>query len=210
MKLFPVATIALTTILSLFSAQKGMSQFNDTPAPEPEVPEGHQVATVGAGCFWCVEAVFSRIDGIHSSTSGYTGGHVENPTYQDILTKKSGHVEAVQVVFDPKKITYTEVLDWFWKLHDPTQVDGQGNDIGPQYRTEIFYHSEDQKTQAIASKELAQEQFEKPIATAITKAEIFYPAEIGHQEYYKLNGNVNPYCKVVIAPKLKKLNLEDK
>ncbi len=187
-----------------------MSQFDSTPAPMPEIPEGHEVATLGAGCFWCVEVIYDRLDGVHSCTSGYTGGHVENPTYDDILTKKSGHAEVVQVVFDPKTITYAEVLEWFWKLHDPTQADGQGNDIGPQYRTEIFYHNEGQKAQAIASKEAAQAAFDKPIVTAITEASQFYPAEIGHQEYYKLNGNKNPYCQVVIAPKLEKLNLTDK
>lgn len=210
MKYFSITAIAVCSLFIILTSQKSMSQFNNTAAPMPTVPEGFEVATLGAGCFWCVEVIYDRLDGVHSCTSGYTGGHVKNPTYEDICTKKSGHVEVVQVVFDPKKITYTEILDWFWKLHDPTQANGQGNDIGPQYRTEIFFHSEEQKAQAEESKSAIQKEHKKPIATAITKAEVFYPAEIGHQEYYKLNGNKNPYCKAVIAPKLKKLNMEEK
>ncbi len=178
-------------------------------AEMPKIPEGMEAATLGAGCFWCIDAVYQRLDGVLSVTSGYTGGKVENPTYAEICTGATGHAEVVVVVFDPKKITYERVLAWFWDLHDPTTLNRQGNDVGTQYRSAIFYHSDEQKKIAEASKAAAQANFDKPIVTEITKAPEFYPAENYHQNYYAENKSKNPYCKAVIEPKLKKLKLED-
>ncbi|WP_234042137.1 peptide-methionine (S)-S-oxide reductase MsrA [Persicirhabdus sediminis] len=185
-----------------------MSEEQMKPAAMPEVPAGHEVAIFGAGCFWCVEPVFEQQAGVKSVVSGYTGGHTKNPSYAEICSKTTGHAEVVHVVFDPKVISYAKLVDWFWKLHDPTQVNRQGNDIGPQYRSCIFYTNEAQKKTASASKAKAQEKFNRPIATEITAASTFYPAEIGHQDYYKLNKNRNPYCRAIITPKLKKLELD--
>lgn len=173
----------------------------------PAVPEGFQTATFAAGCYWCVEAVYQRLDGIHSVTSGFIGGHVANPTYEAVCAETTGHAEAVQVVFDPKKISYEKLLDWFWRLHDPTTLNRQGGDVGTQYRSGIYYHSDEQKKQATASRNKAQESFARPIVTEITKASTFYTAKVSHQDYYRIVGNKNPYCRAVIAPKLEKLKL---
>ena len=187
-----------------------MSDEQKKPAPAPKVEVGQEQITLGAGCFWCVEPVYQRIAGVISSTSGYMGGTRENPTYEDVIRRNTGEVEVVKVVFDPKKISREEVLKWFWKLHDPTQADGQGNDRGPQYLSTIFYDTDEQKLAVEKSKKVAQAEFKKPIATLIKKAGIFYPAEVYHQDYYRLNKNKNPYCRAIIAPKMKKLKLEDK
>lgn len=178
------------------------------PASLPATPQGYETATFAAGCYWCVEAVYQQLDGVHSVTSGFIGGHVKNPSYEAVCTGKTGHAEAVQVVFDPKKISYQELLNWFWRLHDPTQLNGQGADHGTQYRSGIFYHSKEQQKLALASKKSAQKSFRHPIVTEITKATTFYPAKVSHQDYYRLNKNKNPYCRIVIAPKLKKLKLQ--
>ena len=177
------------------------------PATVPAVPEGHQTATFAAGCYWCVEAVYQRLDGVHSVTSGFMGGHVENPTYEAVCAETTGHAEAVQILFDPKKISYEKLLNWFWRLHDPTTLNRQGGDVGTQYRSGIFYHSDAQKNAATTSRNKAQERFPRPIVTEITKASNFYPAKVSHQDYYRINGNKNPYCRAVITPKLKKLKL---
>lgn len=178
------------------------------PAEMPKVPEGAEVATVAGGCFWCVEAVYKQLDGVISVTSGYTGGKKKNPTYEDINRHDTGHAEAVMVVFDPKKITYERILAWFWDAHDPTTLNRQGNDVGDQYRSAIYYNSEEQKKVAEASKAAAAANFKDPIVTEITKASEFYPAENYHQDYYAENKSKNPYCKYVIEPKLKKLKLD--
>jgi len=187
-----------------------MSEEHKNPAPQPLVAEGHKQITLGAGCFWCTEAVYNRLDGVISSTSGYMGGTRENPSYEEVIRRNTGEVEVVNVVFDPKLISLEQVLDFFWQLHDPTQVDGQGGDIGPQYLSSIFYHSEQQRETAEKSKTEAQQQFTKPIATQIKQAEAFYPAENYHQDYYRLNKDKNPYCSAVITPKIEKLKLEGK
>ena len=163
--------------------------------------------TLGAGCFWCVEAALNQLDGIDSAISGYMGGHVENPTYEQVCTKQTGHVEVVQVNYDESSISTEKLLDWFWRLHDPTQPDGQGADIGPQYLTTIFYEDEAQKELAEASMKQAQEKFDRPIATKLRPAETFYPAEDYHQDYYFQNKSRNGYCQMVITPKLEKLGL---
>ncbi len=187
-----------------------MSDEQKKPAAMPVVAAGHEEITLGAGCFWCVEAVYNRLEGVISSTSGYMGGTRENPKYEDVIQRNTGEVEVVKVVFDPKKISREQVIKWFWELHDPTQADGQGGDVGPQYLSTIFYHSDEQKTSVEKSKNEAQTKFKKTIATQIKKAEKFYPAEVYHQDYYRLSKNKNPYCRAVITPKLEKLKLEDK
>lgn len=165
--------------------------------------------TLGGGCFWCVEAVFLRLNGVNSAISGYMGGHVENPTYKQVTGKKTGHIEVVQVNYDPEVITTEEILSWFWQAHDPTTRDRQGNDKGPQYASAIFYENEAQRELSEASMTSAQKDFKNPIVTQIRKAETFYPAENYHQDYYTLNKSNNSYCRFVIKPKLEKLKLEN-
>lgn len=165
------------------------------------------IATFGAGCFWCVEAVFEQLKGVHSVESGYMGGEVVNPTYREICTGKTGHAEVTQIHFDPKVIRFQILLDWLWRSHDPTTLNRQGADTGTQYRSAIFYHDANQRELSEASKASASLLFAKPIVTEITRASTYYPAEDYHQDYYRLNGSA-PYCQMVIRPKLAKLNLE--
>jgi peptide-methionine (S)-S-oxide reductase len=165
------------------------------------------IATFGAGCFWCVEAVFEQLDGVHAVESGYMGGEVKDPTYQEICSGNSGHAEVTQIHYDPKIVSFETLLDWLWRSHDPTTLNRQGADSGTQYRSAIFYHSEAQREAAEASKAAAQKDFTAPIVTEITAATTYYPAEDYHQDYYRLNPNA-PYCQIVIRPKLEKLALE--
>lgn len=165
------------------------------------------IATFGAGCFWCVEAVFEQLDGVHAVESGYMGGEVLDPTYREICSGKSGHAEVTQIHYDPKIVSYETLLDWLWRSHDPTTLNRQGADIGTQYRSAIFYHNDDQRKAAEASKVVAQKDFAATIVTEITAATTYYPAEDYHQDYYRLNPNA-PYCQIVIRPKLEKLALE--
>jgi len=164
-------------------------------------------ATFGAGCFWCVEAVFENLDGVKAVESGYMGGHVQNPSYRQVTTGTTGHAEVTRIYFDPEIISFETLLDWLWRAHDPTTLNRQGADVGTQYRSAIFYHSEDQLKIAEASKAAAQKNFSSPIVTEITPASEFYMAEDYHQDYYRLNQSA-PYCRAVISPKLKKLDLE--
>lgn len=168
-----------------------------------------ETATLGAGCFWCIEAVLEQIEGISDVTSGYMGGTIENPTYEQICTGLTGHAEVVQVTFDPKIIDFSAVLEHFWTLHDPTTLNRQGNDVGTQYRSAIFFHSEKQRAIAEKSKKEKNEKgvFHSPIVTEIAGLEKFYPAEEYHQDYYR-NNKAAPYCQFVITPKLDKLGLE--
>ncbi|QUE49986.1 peptide-methionine (S)-S-oxide reductase MsrA [Luteolibacter ambystomatis] len=200
--------LALLFMLPALASCEPEKPMDHTPAPMPKVPAGDEVVTLGAGCFWCVEAVFKQIDGVASVTSGYMGGKVKNPTYQQVCEENTGHAEVVQIVYDPKKVSLEKILDWFWKLHDPTTLNRQGNDVGTQYRSAIFYHTDAQKTAAEAAKKAAQKDFTDPIVTEITKAGDFWPAENYHQDYYFQNKNKNGYCRVVIEPKLKKLKLD--
>ncbi len=162
-------------------------------------------ATLGAGCFWCVEAVFQQLDGVLKVTSGYSGGHVANPTYEQVCSKNTGHVEVAQIVYDPSKITFDEILEVFWKTHDPTTVDQQGNDRGPQYRSVIFYNSPEQKQKAEEYKAELDKSgaWSKPIVTTIEPLKNFYVAEDYHQNYYN-NNTDQMYCRYVIQPKLEK------
>ena len=164
-------------------------------------------ATLGAGCFWCVEAVFETLDGVESVVSGYMGGETLNPTYQSICTGLTGHAEVVEIRFDPNLITYKAILKRFWLAHDPTTLNRQGADVGTQYRSVIFTHSESQAEVAEDSKAEAASLFEEAIVTEITPADTFYPAENYHQDFYQ-NHQSHPYCQMVIRPKLKKLDGE--
>lgn len=163
------------------------------------------VATFGAGCFWCVEAVFMDLKGVISVISGYSGGHVENPTYKQVCSGDTGHAEVVQITYNPGEISFEELLEVFWKTHDPTTLNQQGNDVGTQYRSVIFYHDEEQKQLAEFYKQqlYASGAFEDPIVTEIVPFEKFYKAEDYHQNYFNQNA-FQPYCSFVIRPKVEK------
>jgi peptide-methionine (S)-S-oxide reductase len=179
------------------------------PAKPPPVPEGAESIVLGAGCFWCTEAIFQQIPGVLSVTSGFMGGTVKNPTYEQVCTGDTGHAEVSRIVFDPKKTSLSKILEIFWEAHDPTSLNKQGHDVGTQYRSAIFYNTDAQKQIAEKSRAETAKEFPKPIVTEITKAGEFYPAENYHQDYYRLNKNRNPYCSAVISPKLRKLGLKE-
>ncbi len=162
-------------------------------------------ATFGSGCFWCTEAFFERLKGVRKVVSGYSGGQKDNPTYEEVCSGNTGHAEVVQVTYDPEIISFEELLEVFWKTHDPTTLNRQGNDVGTQYRSVIFYPNEKQKELAMSYKEKLNQAgiWDKPIVTEISKFEKFYPAEDYHQEYYE-NNPYKPYCSVVITPKIEK------
>ncbi len=165
-----------------------------------------ELATFGSGCFWCTEAIFDKVKGVESAVSGYSGGKVKNPTYKEVCTGNTGHAEVIQVTFNPDIISYDELLEIFWKTHDPTTLNRQGADVGTQYRSVIFYHNDKQKELAETYKKKLDEAkvFTKPIVTEITPFEIFYKAENDHQEYYE-NNKAQPYCNFVITPKIEKV-----
>lgn len=166
-----------------------------------------EVATLAAGCFWCIEAVLLRLKGVEKVLSGYTAGKIKNPTYREVCSGLTGHAEAVEVYFDPNIISYQVLLKVFFSMHNPTTLNRQGGDIGTQYRSAIFYHNSEQKT--IAENYIqeldAEKVFEDKIVTEISPAETFYPAEDYHQDYYNLNREKNSYCTVVIDPKVNKI-----
>jgi peptide-methionine (S)-S-oxide reductase len=162
------------------------------------------LATLGGGCFWCIEAVFERLDGVKAVTSGYAGGAKDHPTYKEVCSGLTGHAEVAQIEFDPKKIGYQKLLEVFWEAHDPTTLNRQGPDVGTQYRSVIFYHNEAQRAVAEQSKAEAQKLFSRPIVTEIKPLMQFYKAENYHQDYYQNNSRA-PYCRYVIRPKLEKL-----
>lgn len=164
-----------------------------------------EYATFGGGCFWCVEACFEMMNGVHSVVSGYSGGHKENPTYEEVCTGETGHAEVVEVAFDPSILSYEQLLEAFWFLHDPTQLNRQGNDVGTQYRSVIFYHSEQQKETAETSMQKSEQsgKYAGKYVTEIVPFEKFWPAETYHQGYYEVNPN-QPYCSTVVGPKVVK------
>ncbi len=168
-------------------------------------PQQTDTITLGAGCFWCVEAVFQELKGVVSVTSGYMGGHVKNPSYKEVCNGTTGHAEVAQVVYDPNVITVDEILEVFWQTHDPTTLNRQGADVGTQYRSAIFFHNEQQRSRAEFYKEKLDKSgaFRAPIVTEITPASTFYVAENYHQDYYAQNGEQG-YCQMVIRPKLEK------
>lgn len=167
---------------------------------------GYARATLGGGCFWCIEAVYKAKDGVISVTSGYAGGSRPNPTYEQVCTGATGHAEVVQIEYDPARISYEELLSVFWKAHDPTTLNRQGHDVGTQYRSIILYHDDEQRRIAEESRRRAASAFSDPIVTEISALDTFYPAEDYHQDYFENNPNAG-YCRVIIAPKLKKLGI---
>lgn len=180
------------------------------PVPdESNRPDGARTATFAAGCFWCVEEVFHQVDGVVSAVSGYMGGSKENAQYSQVAAGRTDHAESVQVIFIPSVLGYDDLLEWFFKLHDPTQVDRQGPDVGRQYRSAIFYHNEEQRAAAVAAKQRldASGRYDKPIATEIVPAQEFYPAEAYHQNFARRNPG-NRYIQFHLQPKLKKLGLK--
>jgi peptide-methionine (S)-S-oxide reductase len=163
-----------------------------------------EIATLAGGCFWCLDAAYRRIDGVTRVVSGYAGGQSANPTYQQVCSGTTGHAEVVQVEFDPDVISYPEVLDIFWTIHDPTTLNRQGADVGTQYRSAIYYHDDKQRAAAEASRDAVQQLWSDPVVTEIVPLQEFYPAEDYHQDYYARNPGQG-YCVAVINPKLKKL-----
>lgn len=180
--------------------RKNMSQLTDSSGKKLTV------ATFANGCFWCTEAIFEELDGVESAVSGYSGGATPDPTYKEVCTGNTGHAECLQITYDSTKISFDELLEVFWQTHDPTTLNRQGADVGTQYRSAIFYHTEEQREKAEKYKAAldASGAFDRPVVTEITPFSVFYPAEDYHQQYYELNGNQNPYCRVVIQPKLEK------
>lgn len=164
-----------------------------------------QTATLGGGCFWCLEAVYQELEGVSHIVSGYAGGHVANPTYDEVCSKTTGHAEVVQVTFDPATISYREILEVFFAIHDPTTPDQQGNDVGPQYRSVIFTHdaSQDETARALIGELTSHGVFDAPIVTEVRALPVFYEAEPYHQNYYRQHSS-QPYCAFVISPKLAK------
>mgnify|MGYP001170087392 CR=1 FL=1 len=163
------------------------------------------VATLAGGCFWCTETVFNRLRGVESAVSGYMGGHTANPTYRDVCNGDTGHAEVVQIAYDPDAIGFRDLLDIFFTIHDPTQLNRQGNDVGTQYRSAIFWHTPEQKAEAEAAiaDVNASGQFGTPLVTEVTEAGVFHPAEDYHQRYFEQNPQ-QPYCQFVVAPKVAK------
>ncbi|MHA4845705.1 peptide-methionine (S)-S-oxide reductase MsrA [Flavitalea antarctica] len=186
----PVATTNLTAAVSTVENFSGIK--TDT-------------ATFGTGCFWCTEAIFQQLDGVLKVTSGYTGGHVKNPSYEQVCEGTTGHAEVIQMIYDPAKITFDELLEVFWETHDPTTLNRQGNDVGTQYRSAVFYHNQEQKLKAEKYKSELDKSgaFSNKIVTEVTPASMFYKAENYHQNYYNQNGS-QPYCNFVIRPKMEK------
>lgn len=166
-----------------------------------------ETAVLGGGCFWCLEAVFMQQPGVEKVVSGYAGGHVENPSYEAVCSGTTGHAEVVEITFDPEETSFDALLDLFWRAHDPTTLNRQGNDVGTQYRSAIYYQGDNQKAVAEASTKRAQRSIPARIVTEITPLETFYPAEAYHQDYYR-NHPTQGYCTYVIRPKLEKLGLE--
>jgi len=203
MKLFFASLIIAGAVASCTAK----TQTNNMSSALMNISEKIDTATFGTGCFWCTEAVFEELKGVLKVTSGYSGGQVENPTYKQVTTGGTGHAECVQIQYEPEKITFEELLEVFFQVHDPTTLNRQGADVGTHYRSVIFYHNDEQKEKALFYKNNLNknEVYDKPIVTEVTPAAKFYVAENYHQEYYANNKNSNPYCAVVIRPKLEKL-----
>nr|WP_227255068.1 peptide-methionine (S)-S-oxide reductase MsrA [Frigoriglobus tundricola] len=214
MLLLLVVFVGVLALILLLMNREGFTVPDQFPVLDsseaiaaPEVAAGEvELATFGSGCFWCTEAVFQQIKGVRKVESGYSGGSVPSPSYEQVCRGTTGHAEVVQVTFDPKVISYPELLEVFWRSHDPTTKDRQGNDSGPQYRSVIFYHSDGQKQLAERYKQKidAAGVFRAPVVTEIEPFTAFYPATADHQNYYATNPRQG-YCRVVIAPKVEKL-----
>jgi len=199
---------ALLSALSLGIVFRPMNAADPSPTASPiSSSQKTSIATFGGGCFWCMDAVFQNLPGIIKITSGFAGGTKADPTYDQVCTGRTGHAEVIQISYNPVKVTYNQLLDLFWRAHDPTTLNRQGADAGTQYRSIILTSSPEEATEAEASKKKAQAQFPDPIVTEIVPLKIFYSAEEYHQGYYENNKQKNPYCQAVIAPKLKKLGM---
>lgn len=198
-RLFILAAALLTASFNTNAAEK----VNTEPAKPTAT--ANQKIVVGGGCYWCVEAVFQRLEGVKALKSGFSGGHVKNPTYEQVCEHNTGHAEVVQIEFDPAVLTLDKLLDVFFVSHDPTTLNRQGNDVGDSYRSVIYYANEEQKKAAEAAKVRAKSEWKDPIVTEISAFKEFYAAQEDHQNYYNLNKNRNPYCSRIIAPKLNKL-----
>lgn len=201
-------TIAPVLLLAAIIFVLFPSPIRGTQTPMPYTGPT-ELATFGGGCFWCLEAVYERIPGVLAVTSGYAGGTVPNPTYEQVCTGKTGHAETIQIQYDPKRISYDQLLDIFWQAHDPTTVDRQGGDVGAQYRSIIFYGNDEQKLAAERSRKALESsgRYPDPVVTEIVPLRAFYKAEEYHQDYFRKHPNA-PYCALVISPKLKKLDLK--
>ena len=200
-------SLVLSLIFSSCTAKEKPFVKEEFKEPvKTKVKEGMEVATFAGGCFWCTEAVFLEIKGVEKVVSGYIGGKTVNPTYKDICTGETGHAEAIQITFNPNEVAYEDLLEVFFGTHDPTTLNRQGADVGTQYRSEIFYHSEAQKIKAENYIQLLEKEklYDKKIVTKVSAATVFYPAEDYHQNYYNQNSSQG-YCQMVIAPKLEKL-----
>ena len=201
-----ISIILVLTAVYFLAAETGHHKGPENYGDEKAMTTGVlDTATFGAGCFWCVEAVFQNLKGVHSVVSGYSGGKVKNPTYEDVCSGTTGHAEVCQIAYDPVQVTYPELLEVFWKTHDPTTLNRQGNDAGTQYRSAIFYHNEEQRKLAEHYKKQldSSKAFDGPIVTEIVPFENFYKAENYHQNYFNEHG-VQPYCLFVIRPKVDK------
>jgi peptide-methionine (S)-S-oxide reductase len=198
----------VVTVILALAASCGLA-FAEESTVTTNVP-ALETATFGGGCFWCMEAVFEQTPGVSKVVSGYMGGRTANPTYKEVCAGDSGHVEVIQVTYDPAKVTFGKLLDVFWHSHDPTQLNRQGNDVGEQYRSVVFHHGVKQRDEAAAAKKTlaASGLYKDPIVTAIEPASPFFEAEAYHQEYYR-NNRSQGYCQFVIRPKLKKLGLQE-
>lgn len=203
-----IAVITFTAIFFESCAQNTQKQTETKNDSKPITKMENQLDTItlGAGCFWCVEAIFQDLKGVEKVISGYSGGFVKNPAYKEVCNGTTGHAEVCQLIYDPKVITFPEILQVFWETHDPTTLNQQGNDYGTQYRSAIFYHNAEQKKLAELYKDELNKSkaFDKPIVTEITAYTNFYAAENYHQDYFNLNGE-EPYCRFVIQPKVDKL-----
>ena len=200
----------LPLVFCLFNSCKAESLNNQQAkisdmSIKPEFTDTTAVATFGAGCFWCVEAIFQDLNGVYSVESGYMGGEKKDPTYKEVCTGTTGHAEVCRIVYDPRVLTYKELLEIFWQTHDPTTLNRQGNDAGTQYRSAIFYYSDDQKKESEFYKSELDKSgaFSDPIVTTLEPVDTFYPAEDYHQNYFNQNGD-QPYCSFVIKPKVEK------
>jgi len=198
-RLFILAAALLTASFNTNAAEKV-----NTETAKPTATANQKIV-VGGGCYWCVEAVFQRLEGVKAVKSGFSGGHVKNPTYEQVCKENTGHAEVVQIEFDPAVLTLDKLLDVFFVSHDPTTLNRQGRDVGESYRSVIYYANDDQKKAADSAKVRAKKEWKDPIVTEISPFKEFYAAEDYHQNYFNLNKDKNPYCSVVIAPKLNKL-----
>ena len=202
-RIFSGVIAAIWIVLPGLAVESGWN--NPIKISEMNSMDNLDTATFGEGCFWCTEAVFQRLEGVVKVVSGYSGGHVKNPSYRQVCSGNTGHAEVTQIIYNPEKITFDELLEVFWKTHDPTSLNRQGNDVGTQYRSVIFYHNDAQRVLAEKYKDELNKSgaFRAPIVTNIEKFTAFYPAEDYHQDYYNLNSEA-PYCTFVIEPKLEK------